>query len=66
MNAHFEDIVEPFVVSISAATFIALLLFGAVFFIDQYFMEKDKKQHKDWFSICLRGIYYQKTFSTSS
>ena len=66
MNAHFEDIVEPFVVSISAGAFIALLLFGAVFFIDQYFMEKDKEQHKDWFSICLRGIYYQKTFSTSS
>lgn len=47
MNAHFEDIVEPFVVSISAGAFIALLLFGAVFFIDQYFMEKDKEQHND-------------------
>jgi hypothetical protein len=44
---------------------VALLLFGIVFFVDQYYMDKDKKQHKDWFSISLRGIY-QKTFSTSS
>ena len=47
MDRHFEDIVEPFVVCVSAAAFVGLLLFGFIFFVGQYFMEKDKKQHND-------------------
>ena len=61
-----EKIAEMYIVSIFSGAMIALFIFGIMFFVDQYFMTKDKKQHKDWFSICLRGIYYQKTFSTSS
>ena len=66
MEKDLKDILEPYIVSIFAGAMIALLIFGMMFFVDQYFMTKDKKQHNDWFSICLRGIYYQKTFSTSS
>jgi hypothetical protein len=42
-----EKIAEMYIVSIFAGAMIALLFFGLVFFIDQYYMEKDKKQHKE-------------------
>jgi hypothetical protein len=41
-----EKIAEMYIVSIFAGAMVALLLFGIVFFVDQYYMEKDKKQHK--------------------
>jgi hypothetical protein len=42
-----EKIAEMYIVSIFAGAMIALFFFGIVFFVDQYFMEKDKKQHKE-------------------
>jgi hypothetical protein len=42
-----EKIAEMYIVSIFAAAMVALLFFGIVFFVDQYYMEKDKKQHND-------------------
>jgi hypothetical protein len=42
-----DKIAEMYIVSIFAGAMIALFFFGLVFFIDQYYMEKDKKQHKE-------------------
>ena len=42
-----DKIAEMYIVSIFAGAMIALFFFGLVFFIDQYYMEKDKKQHKN-------------------
>ena len=42
-----EKIAEMYIVSIFAGAMIALFFFGLVFFVDQYFMNKDKKQHND-------------------
>lgn len=42
-----EKIAEMYIVSIFTGAMVALFLFGVVFFIDQYFMNKDKKQQKD-------------------
>jgi hypothetical protein len=42
-----EKIAEMYIVSIFAAAMVALLFFGIVFFVDQYYMDKDKKQHKE-------------------
>lgn len=47
MEKDLKDILEPYIVSIFAGAMIALLIFGMMFFVDQYFMNKDKKQHKD-------------------
>jgi hypothetical protein len=42
-----DKIAEMYIVSIFAGAMVALFFFGIVFFVDQYFMDKDKKQHKD-------------------
>lgn len=47
MEKDLKDILEPYIASIFAGAMIALLIFGMMFFVDQYFMNKDKKQHKD-------------------
>jgi hypothetical protein len=41
-----EKIAEMYIVSIFAGAMVGLFFFGLVFFVDQYYMEKDKKQHK--------------------
>lgn len=41
-----KDILEPYIVSIFAGAMVALFIFGFVFFVDQYFMNKDKKQQR--------------------
>lgn len=41
-----KDILEPYIVSVFAGAMVALLIFGIVFFVDQYFMTKDKKQQR--------------------
>ena len=42
-----EKIAEMYIVSIFSGAMGALFIFGIMFFVDQYFMNKDKKQHKD-------------------
>ena len=42
-----DKIAEMYIVSIFAGAMVALFFFGIVFFVDQYFMDKDKKQHKE-------------------
>ena len=42
-----EKIAEMYIVSIFSGAMVALFIFGIMFFVDQYFMIKDKKQHKD-------------------
>ena len=46
MEKDLKDILEPYIVSIFAGAMVALLIFGCMFFVDQYFMEKDKKQQR--------------------